>query len=152
MLPCPCAHTYTHINSVAFSPQANNTDWATVTSRQILVPTFVDRGVSCGQRSGTPMAIILNFLGWSCYFFFQVAPLLSSRGWVDPVPDPLLLRKSSSTKNRAWDLSVYSQELWPLDDRGACTASCLPIPKIILLQIKFCPPANQLLFSDIHDS
>jgi hypothetical protein len=34
-----------------------------------------------------------------------VAPQLSSRGWVDPVPDPLLLRKSGSA------------ELWPLDHR-----------------------------------
>jgi hypothetical protein len=29
---------------------------------------------------------ILDFLGRSCYFFFQVAPQLYSRGWVDPVP------------------------------------------------------------------
>jgi hypothetical protein len=32
--------------------------------------------------------------------FFQVAPQLYSRGWVDPVPDPLLLRKSGSAGNR----------------------------------------------------
>jgi hypothetical protein len=29
-------------NSVAFSPQANYTDWATATCWQNLVPTFVD--------------------------------------------------------------------------------------------------------------
>jgi hypothetical protein len=29
-------------NSVAFSPQANYTDWAAATSRVILVPNFVD--------------------------------------------------------------------------------------------------------------
>jgi hypothetical protein len=57
------------------------------------VPTFADRGVSCGQRGRTPTAINLSFLDWSCYFFFQVAPHLSSWGWVDPVPDPQLLRK-----------------------------------------------------------
>jgi hypothetical protein len=33
-------------------------------------------------------------------FFFQVAPHLYWRGWVDPVPDPLLLRKSGSAGNR----------------------------------------------------
>jgi hypothetical protein len=27
------------------------------------------------------------------YFLFQVAPQLYSRGWGDPIPDPLLLRK-----------------------------------------------------------
>jgi hypothetical protein len=31
--------------------------------------------------------------------FFQIAPQLYSRGWVDPVPDPLLLRKSGSAGN-----------------------------------------------------
>jgi hypothetical protein len=37
-------------NSVAFNPQAKYTDWATATCRRNLVPTFVDRGVSRGQR------------------------------------------------------------------------------------------------------
>jgi hypothetical protein len=37
---------------------------------------------------------------------------------VNPVPDPLLLRKSGSAGNRTWDLWVISQELWPLDHRG----------------------------------
>jgi hypothetical protein len=41
----------------------------------------------------------IGFLDWSCYFSFQIAPQLYSRGWVDPVPDPLLLRKSGSTGN-----------------------------------------------------
>jgi hypothetical protein len=36
---------YIYINSVAFSPQANYTDWATTTGRRISVPTFGDRGV-----------------------------------------------------------------------------------------------------------
>jgi hypothetical protein len=39
-------------NSVARSPQANYTDWATATCRLNLVPTFVDRAVSRGQRGG----------------------------------------------------------------------------------------------------
>jgi hypothetical protein len=37
---------------------------------------------------------------------------------VDPVPDPLLLRKSGSAWNRTRDLWICSQELWPLDHRG----------------------------------
>jgi hypothetical protein len=42
---------------------------------------------------------ILGFLDQSRHFFFQAAPQLYSRGWVDPVPD-LLLRKSGSAWNR----------------------------------------------------
>jgi hypothetical protein len=38
-------------NSVALSPQANYTDWATATCRRNLVATFVNRGVSRGQRA-----------------------------------------------------------------------------------------------------
>jgi hypothetical protein len=53
-----------------------------------LVPTFEDRG--CHVVSVTdPYGRILGFLDRSRYFFFQVAPQLYSRGWVDPVPDPL---------------------------------------------------------------
>jgi hypothetical protein len=47
-----------------------------------------------------PYSRILGFLDRSRYFFFQVAPQLYSRGWVDPVPAPLLLRKSGSAGNR----------------------------------------------------
>jgi hypothetical protein len=51
-------------------------------------------------------------------FYIQVAPQLSSRGWVDPVPAPLLLRKSGSSGNWTLDLWICSQELWSLDHRG----------------------------------
>jgi hypothetical protein len=61
--------------------------------------TFEDRGVSRGER-GDPYGRILGFLDRSSYIFFQVAPQFYSRGWVDPVPDPLLLRKSGSAGNR----------------------------------------------------
>jgi hypothetical protein len=47
-----------------------------------------------------PYGRILGFLDRDRYFFFQVAPQLYSRGWVDPVPNPLLLRKSSSAGNQ----------------------------------------------------
>jgi hypothetical protein len=36
---------------------------------------------------------------------------LYSRGWVDPVPDPVLLRKSGSFGNRTQDLWICNQEL-----------------------------------------
>jgi hypothetical protein len=43
---------------------------------------------------------------------------------VDPIPDPLLLRKSGSAGNRTRDLWVCSQEVWILDH------SCSPINPI----------------------
>jgi hypothetical protein len=48
---------------------------------------------------------------------FQLAPQLSSRGWVDPVANPLL-RKSGSAGNQTRDLCICSQDLWPLNHRG----------------------------------
>jgi hypothetical protein len=64
------------------------------------------------------MVVNLSFLDQSRYFFIQVAPQLSSRGWVDPIPDPLLLRKFGRDRNRTQDLWICSQKLWPLDHRG----------------------------------
>jgi hypothetical protein len=87
-----------------------------------LVPTFADR--RCHMVSVTvPYGRILGFLDRNRYFFFQVAPQLYSRGWVDPVPDPILLRKSGSEGNRTRDLWICSQEFWPLDHRGGLLSS-----------------------------
>jgi hypothetical protein len=49
-------------NSMAPSPRANYTDWSTATCRRNLVSTFVDRGVSRGQRGGFPTVVNLSFL------------------------------------------------------------------------------------------
>jgi hypothetical protein len=105
-------------DSVAFSLQTNYTHWSTDTCRRSLVPTSVARGVSRDQRDGSPTAVNL-FSRPEPLLFFQVAPHLSSRGWVDPVPDPLLRRKLGSAGNRTRNLCVSSQELWPLDHRGS---------------------------------
>jgi hypothetical protein len=51
-------------------------------------------------RATDPYVRILGVLHRSLYFFYQVAPQLYSRGWVEPVPDPLLLSKSCSGRNR----------------------------------------------------
>jgi hypothetical protein len=53
-----------------------------------------------------PYGRILGFLDRSRYFFFQAAPQLYSWGWVDPVPDPPLLRKSGRAGNRTQDLWI----------------------------------------------
>jgi hypothetical protein len=82
-----------------------------------LMPTFANRG--CRVVSATdPHGRILGFLDRSRYYFFQIVLQLYSRGLVDPVPDPLLLRKSGSAGNRTLDLWICSHKLWPLDHRG----------------------------------
>jgi hypothetical protein len=65
-----------------------------------------------------PHGHYLHFLDRSRYFSFQAAVLLSSWVWVDPVLNPLLVRKSNCAMNRSRDLWNCSQELWPLDHRG----------------------------------
>jgi hypothetical protein len=99
-------------NSVAFSPQAIYTDWATATCWRNLVPTFADRGLSRGQRGGSPMVVNLSFLHRSRYFSFKCLLIYPHKGSVDPVPDTLLLRKSVSAGNRTWNLCVCSKEIW----------------------------------------
>jgi hypothetical protein len=82
-----------------------------------LVPTLADRGcrmVSAKNSHGR----LLRFSRPEPLLSFLVAPQLSWRGWVDPVPDPLFLRKSYSAGNRTRDLWICSQKLWPLDYRG----------------------------------
>jgi hypothetical protein len=49
-------------NSVALGPRANYTNWSTAMCGRNLVPTFVDRGVSRGQRGGSPTFITLSDL------------------------------------------------------------------------------------------
>jgi hypothetical protein len=69
---------------------------------------FADRG--CHEVSVTdPYGRIIGFLDRSRYS--------CSRGLVNPVPDTLLLRKSSSAGNLNQDLWACTQKLWPLDHR-----------------------------------
>jgi hypothetical protein len=79
--------------------------------------TFADRGVSRGQRGGTPTAVSLSFVDRNRHFFFQVAPRLSLRGWVDPIPDPLLLRKYCSAGIRTRDLYLQPGTLTTREQR-----------------------------------
>jgi hypothetical protein len=65
----------TNTNSVAFSPQANYTDFGTANCWRNLVPTFADRGLSRGQRGGSRTVVNLNFLDQSLYFSFKL-PLI----------------------------------------------------------------------------
>jgi hypothetical protein len=58
---------------------------------EMFVPAFVDRGC-CLVSTTDPYGSNFVFLDRNRYFFFQIVPQLYSGGWVDPVPDPLLLR------------------------------------------------------------
>ena len=62
------------------SPRANYTDRAAAARSAKLVSTFVDRGVSRGQRNGSPRPLISVFWTGAATFFIQVAPQLTSRG------------------------------------------------------------------------
>jgi hypothetical protein len=63
-----------------------------------------------------PTAVNFAFLDRGRYFL-EIAPQWSSRGGVDPVPGPLLLRKCGIVGNQTRDLRICSQEPWPLDHR-----------------------------------
>jgi hypothetical protein len=81
------------------------------------VPTLADRGcrvVSATNSDGRSF----RFSRPEPLLSFHIAPRLSSQGWVDPVPNPPLLRKSGSAGNRTQDIWICSQELRPLDHRG----------------------------------
>jgi hypothetical protein len=60
-----------------------------------LPPLVGEVSANCLQVEGVawpaqwiPTAVNLGFLYRSRYFFIQIAPQLSSRGWVDTVPEP----------------------------------------------------------------
>jgi hypothetical protein len=95
--------------------------WTIPTERPQLVgevsAKFVDRGFHVVSAMD-PYGRILQFLDQSHYFIFQAAPQLYSRGWVDLIPDPLLLSKSECPELNL-DLWMCSQELWPLDHRAS---------------------------------
>jgi hypothetical protein len=67
----PGCHNKPKTNSVALSPQANYTDWATATCRRNLVPTFSDRRLSRDHRGGSPTVVNLSYLDRNHQFSFK---------------------------------------------------------------------------------
>jgi hypothetical protein len=67
-----------------------------------VIANFCGWRVSRGQRDGS-LRPYFRFSRPEPLLFYQAAPQLYSRGWVDPVPDPILLRKSGSAANRTRD-------------------------------------------------
>jgi hypothetical protein len=114
----------------------------TATAWWILVPTFANRGVSYGQRSGLPMVIDLRFLYQTCHFFFQGAPHLSSQGWVDPIPGPPLLRKSGKRRES------YPE---PLSlQRGTLTIDYRGCPRTVKRPLKYTEQAGVVAMLDLY--
>jgi len=76
-----CNNNSTNNELRGLSPHANYTDRAAAAGSAKLVPTFADRGVSRGQRKGSPQPLISLFSRpGAATFFIQVAPQLTSRG------------------------------------------------------------------------
>jgi hypothetical protein len=95
----PMSHTlglYFHpnSNSEAFSQQRNILTERPPPVGEFLVPTFVDRGVWRGQRGGSPTVVNLSFIDRSRYFFFQIAPHLSSQELSGPRSRPTATQKT----------------------------------------------------------
>ena len=65
-------HGSVHSKSIklrGLSPRANYTDRAAAAGRRSLVPTFADRGVSRGQRNGSPRPLISVFWTEAATFY-----------------------------------------------------------------------------------
>jgi hypothetical protein len=122
-----CIRHWTKLRGL--SPRANYTDRVTAACRRSKCQLLRLAGVAWSAQR-IPMAV---FSALSRYYFFQVAPQLYSRGWVDAVPDPLVLRISGSAGNRAQDLWICSQGLWPLDHR--CGPASVTPPDISVSSI-----------------
>jgi hypothetical protein len=105
-----------------------------------LVPTFADR--ACRVVSTTdPYCRIFDFLDRSRYVFFQVAPQLYSRGWEEPVSDPLLLRKCGSAGNRTQTSGSGARN----SDHQTTEAACLTNGyRELQPPLRSCPPCSSL--------
>jgi hypothetical protein len=65
---------------MALSKQANYTDCVTATCQRNFVPIFAERGVSRGQRGGTPTAVNLGFLDRIPYFSLKQLLIYPHKG------------------------------------------------------------------------
>jgi hypothetical protein len=124
------------------NPRANYTELVGEVSAH-----FADRGSSVVSATNL-QGRILGFLDRICYYFFQIAPQLYSRGWVDPVLDLLLLTKSGSAGKRTRDLRW--QELKPLvqpsiPDRWKCGGQTkwVPLPQGLGLGVGLTTPSPE---------
>ena len=73
------------IKSVALQLQRVKTDWSGCCQMAVQGNLWLAKHY--------PSTLISVFLTGFRYFSYQIATQLSSRGWVDPVPDPILPEK-----------------------------------------------------------
>jgi hypothetical protein len=89
-----------------------------------------------GQRDGSLRPYSM-FSRQEPLLFYQVAPHLYSRGWVDPVPDPLLF--FWQCRESIPGLRICSQKLWPPDHRGGrplCIIAIISLVNICLYYMR----------------
>jgi hypothetical protein len=111
---CPNCGTTNKPNRLrGLCPRANYTDRATTACQRSKCQLFADRGCHV-VNAMDPYGRISGFLDRSRYFFFQAAPQLYSRGWMDPIPDPL------KTKTKLHGLSPWANYT---DPATACRRS-----------------------------
>ena len=86
-----------------------------------LLPDCSNRGL-CGQQSAYPLTLISVFITGFRYFSYQVATQLSSRGWVDPVPDPIRPETflGYSRESNPGPLGWQSDVLTTIPNRRSC--------------------------------
>jgi hypothetical protein len=104
-------------NSVALSPRANYADWGTTTCRRNLVPTFVDRGVSRGQRGGSPTAVNFSFLDRSCYFSFKYSSFTLTRAEWTPFQTYCYSENVVAPEIEPGTSGLAARNSWLLDHR-----------------------------------
>ena len=73
------------INPCRYSPEE-------IRSTEVIAVRWQYKG-PCGKQSAYPPTLISGFLTGFRYFSYQVANQLFSRGWVDPILDPILPEK-----------------------------------------------------------
>jgi hypothetical protein len=107
----PPKQTKNKTNSMALSLQVNYNDWVTATCGRNLVPTFVDRGVSPGQRGGSSTVVNLSFLDRICYFSFKKLFICSHKGRVDPVSLPPTIHNQSQYYVLMHETSIFMPQI-----------------------------------------
>ena len=89
---CPSTHSHTKTFLLSLSHRIIN-PWSYSPKEprptEVVAARWQYKG-PCGQQSAYPSTLISVFLTGFRYFSYQVTTQLSSRGWVDPVPDPIL--------------------------------------------------------------
>jgi hypothetical protein len=98
------------------SPRANYTDRATAACRRSDCQRLRINGATWSAWR-IPTALF-SVSRQEPLLFYQVAPQLYSRGWVDPVPDPTTVFFSGSAGNRTRASGSVAKNSWPLDHRG----------------------------------